>query len=102
MPTVEQAKNKLQSAVFEAKHRGDKVLRVIHGYGSTGVGGRLRPELRKMLSEMQAGGQIKGYVPGERWVRTDPAARRILDTFPYLKNDPDLGRGNEGITVVWV
>ena len=49
MPRLENAKVMLQDQINMARRTGIKVLKVIHGYGSSGTGGILRTELRKML-----------------------------------------------------
>jgi len=77
-----------------------KLLKVIHGYGSTGVGGDIRLAVQKRLQELVEVGQIRGCIFGENWSRTVSATWDLLHTQPELKNDPHLGRGNQGITVI--
>lgn len=77
-----------------------KLLKVIHGYGSTGVGGDIRLVVQKRLLELVEVGQIRGCIFGENWSRTVPATWDLLHIHPELKNDPHLGRSNQGITVI--
>jgi DNA-nicking Smr family endonuclease len=52
MPSVEQARARLQGEIHAAQQSGIKVLKVVHGYGSTGVGGDLRIALQSTLRQM--------------------------------------------------
>ena len=76
------------------------MLKIIHGYGSTGAGGDIRIAAQKRLYELAEAGQIRGFIFGENWAKSDEATWRLLQARQELKGDPDLGRGNEGITVV--
>lgn len=77
-----------------------KLLKVIHGYGSTGVGGDIRLAVQKRLHELVEVGQLRGCIFGENWSKSDEATWSLLHAHPELKSDPHLGRGNQGITVV--
>lgn len=100
MPTVEQASHRLVGELIRARAQGAKVVKLIHGYGSSGVGGRLRIGIRSVLAEQKKRGQIKEAVPGENWSIFDEGARRILDIYPDLSRDRDFERGNAGITIL--
>ena len=76
------------------------MLKIIHGYGSTGAGGDIRIAVQKRLYELAQAGQIVVCIFGENWAKSDDAAWRLLQARPELKSDPDLSRGNEGITIV--
>lgn len=75
-------------------------VKLIHGYGSSGAGGVLRVELQKELRKAVELGKIKKFVPGENWRISDETTWELLKRFPEWKNDSDLGRGNQGISVV--
>lgn len=76
------------------------MLKIVHGYGSTGAGGDIRIAVQKRLHELSRGGQIRGCIFGENWAKADEATWRLLRTQAELKSDPDLGRRNRGITIV--
>ncbi len=76
------------------------LLKIVHGYGSSGVGGDIRIAVQRRLHELAEGGQIRGCIFGENWSKTDDTAWRLLQAQPSVKNDPDLGRRNLGITIV--
>ena len=100
LPTIEQARARLQSEIHLAQSQGLKVLKIIHGYGSHGVGGELRIALQASLRSMAHSGEIHDCIYGEKWRTSDERSWELLKRMPDLKSDPDLGRGNRGITLV--
>lgn len=100
LPSVEQARARLNSELLVARQRGVKVLKVVHGYGSTGVGGELRIALQATLRQMAAHREIRDCIYGENWRTSDQRSWDLLKRLPELKSDSDLGRGNKGITIV--
>jgi len=102
MPTVQEALNRLDREIAGARQQKNSLLKIIHGYGSTGAGGDIRMAVQRRLHELVEGGQIRGCVFGENWSKTDNTTWRLLQTQSELKSDPDLGRRNQGITVVWL
>jgi len=100
MPTVEQARSRLIGELIRARAQGVKLVKLIHGYGSTGVGGKLQGGIRSSLADRKRRGEIKEAVPGENWGIFDEASRRILDLHPDLSRDSDFERGNAGVTIV--
>lgn len=100
MPTVEEARKRLHNELILAKRMGLCALKIIHGYGSSGTGGALRSALRQTLAQRLKDGKIRAFVPGEAWGIFDADSREMLDACPELSGDSDLGRGNNGITVI--
>jgi len=100
MPSVQEALQRLDKAIAIARQERHALLKVVHGYGSTGAGGDIRIAAQKRLHEMTECGQIRGSIFGENWSKTDEATWRLLQAQPELKNDPDLGRRNQGITII--
>lgn len=100
MPSVEQARARLQGEIQTARQSGIKVLKVVHGYGSTGVGGDLRIALQSTLRQMADRHEIRDCIYGENWRKSDERSWELLKQMPELKADVDLGRGNKGMTLV--
>ena len=100
MPTVEQARLRMQYELQSARRAGYKAVKLIHGYGSTGAGGALRLELQKDLRKAVQDGAIRASIPGENWRVSDETAWALLKRFPEWKKDSDLGRNNQGVSVV--
>ena len=100
MPSVDEARRLLKAEIERAKARGVGVLKVIHGYGSSGAGGALRGAIRKSLSLRRKEGVIQDFIHGENWSVFDERVVALIDRFPSLRRDQDLARSNEGVTIV--
>jgi len=100
MPTTHEALVRLSAELDAARREGCKMLKLVHGYGSTGAGGDIRTAVQRRLYEMAESGQIRGCIYGENWSKTDDQTWKLLTSHPELKQDSDLGRHNRGITIV--
>ena len=100
MPTVERARLLLEHELTTARGQGYKAVKIIHGYGSSGVGGALRSGLQATLRHAEQNGDIRAVIFGENWRVSDERAWELLKRFPEWKTDADLGRGNKGISIV--
>jgi hypothetical protein len=98
MPSVNEALQKLERDIARARRDKSVMLKIIHGYGSSGVGGEIRIAVQKRLHELAEAGEIRGCIFGEDWSKSSDESWRLLQSFPGLK-DPDLGRRNRGITI---
>ncbi len=99
-PSLEQARSRLRTALDVARRDRLPALKIIHGYGSHGVGGELRIGLQASLATWVRQGEIQAFIAGEEWGVSNQDAWQLLNRVPSLKRDPDLGRGNRGITIV--
>jgi hypothetical protein len=99
-PTADVALSRLKSELVRARAQNIKVVKLIHGYGSSGVGGILKTVVRRELERMKKRGTIKLYVPGESFEIFNADTIKILDSSKSIRNDRDLGRFNNGITMV--
>jgi hypothetical protein len=100
MPLVHEALSLLDRELTAARRQRTPILKIIHGYGSTGVGGDLRINIQKRLRELQEDGIIHSFIFGEDWSTSDTRTWALLKRHPELKFDLDLGRANRGITVI--
>ena len=100
MPTVCQARTRLIAELQIARRAGVAIVKIIHGYGSSGVGGDLRIALQATLRQMADRGEIRTCVFGENWRRGDEDAWALVNRFPDLKGDSDFDKRNNGITLV--
>jgi len=76
-----------------------RILKVIHGYGSSGVGGATRDTVRNWAYVNR--GKFRAVIHGEDYALLDPATdamRREAGGYP----DTDLSARNPGVTVIWV
>jgi hypothetical protein len=99
-PPVHEALERLERELGAALRDGASLLKIVHGYGSTGTGGDIRIAVQKRLREMLDAGEIRECIFGENWSKADDASWRLVKKLPALKTDPDLGHGNRGITIV--
>ncbi len=102
MPSVQEALQRLDREIAVARQEKIALLKIVHGYGSTGAGGDIRIAVQRRLRELVDAGGIGGCIFGENWSKTEDAVWRLLQKEPALKSDSDLGRRNRGITIVWL
>jgi hypothetical protein len=101
-PTLEEARRLVMEEIRRAKREGVKVLKVIHGYGSSGKGGTLCIGLRKSFRLRKKEGVIRDFVAGEDFSIFNETVLSILEAAPELRGDSDLNATNEGVTVIWL
>jgi DNA-nicking Smr family endonuclease len=65
MPTVQEALQRLDREITGARQQKHSLVKIIHGYGSTGAGGDIRIAVQRRLREMVEAGQISGCIFGE-------------------------------------
>lgn len=100
MPTVSEALQRLDRELALARQQKLSLLKLVHGYGSTGVGGDIRIGVQARLQELVRAGQIRGCIYGENWSKSDEVTWALLRENSALKADEHLGRRNPGITIV--
>ena len=99
-PVLEVALQKLVDGIEDAVKNNIQVLTLIHGYGSSGKGGRIRLECRKNLDFMKSKGLIRDYIAGENFTKKFGPAKMLLQRYPQLNMDSNFNKGNRGITLV--
>ena len=100
LPKVEQALERLERDLREAQACEAKVVRVIHGYGSSGRSGKIRDAVRRELGRKLARGEVKAVTPGENYSSTTNAGRDLLSRFTELKPTERSDSANPSITIV--
>ena len=100
-PSVDQALRWLSAELEAARKMNTPLIKLIHGYGSSGKGGRIRTASRRHLEEAAAQGPITAYLPGERFSIFDETARRAMQAYPQLRLDRDLDRENRVVTFIF-
>jgi DNA-nicking Smr family endonuclease len=99
-PSIASASSRLLDQLRLSRQQGFAAVKVIHGYGSHGVGGELRIATQGMLARMAQDGEIQSFVAGEDWRISDETTWRLIQRHRELKQDRDLGKGNKGISIV--
>jgi hypothetical protein len=100
MPQVEEARLRMQRELQIARQQGYAAVKLVHGYGSSGVGGTLRIELQNELRRMASTGVVQTFVAGENWRISDEKTWELLKRYPEWKKDSDVGKANKGISIV--
>jgi len=100
MPTTDQAPVRIAAALATGKRLGASAVKIIHGWGSTGQGGRMRTAARRDLALRQQKGQIRDFIPGEQFSIFNAATLQAFALCPQLRRDPDLDRHNIGVSIV--
>jgi hypothetical protein len=99
-PSVEQMRVHLERVLVAARYDRTSILKLIHGYGSSGVGGKLRVAVRTSLARYKKSAMIHDFIAGEDFRISNETTWTLLRTMPEMKQDRDLGRENKGITLV--
>jgi hypothetical protein len=102
LPTLDEARRLVIEEIKRAKREGVKVLKVIHGYGSSGKGGALCIGLRKSFALRKKEGVIKDFMAGEDFSIFNDTVLALLEAVPELRGDLDLNASNEGVSVLWL
>jgi len=102
LPALDEARRLVIEQIRRAQREGVNVLKVIHGYGSSGKGGMLCVGLRKSFRLRRKEGVIRDFVAGEDFSIFNATVLAMLEAVPGLRGDPDLNATNEGITILWL
>lgn len=99
MPLVEEAMDELvrMLSFYTGKQ---KVVKILHGYGSTGVGGAIKKATHRLLSQWRSSKRIMAYIPGEGFDLNSGYQEAIHTYKDLIRNDSDYGHSNDGITYV--
>jgi hypothetical protein len=100
MPTSQDAIRRITYNIRNGKTLGAAAIKLIHGYGSSGKGGKIRTEAHRYLEDQKRKGFIRDYIPGDRFSIFDPATRDAFRICDGLRHDPDLEGHNNGMTIV--
>ena len=89
----------LEMFIEESKREGETIIKILHGYGSHGVGGVLYSVVREKLTFLKKQKKITNFFGGGKWNLLDKETISAL-----LKDksviDEDLNKSNPGITIV--
>ena len=102
MQTCLMAVAQLEIEIDACKLGGFNALKVIHGYGSHGVGGEIKKSIHLRLKQMKAQKLIKEYIPCEKWTPNNPIRNMAVKCCDELLADSDLRMLNSGVTIVLI
>ncbi len=76
-----------------------RILKIIHGHGSSGRGGTSKEIVRNWAFRNLA--KFKSVINGENYGMFDSATQKMRSEIGQYA-DVDLGSANAGVTVIWV
>jgi hypothetical protein len=101
-PTVDTAMKYVEHGLARAKAYGYPVIKLIHGYGSSGSGGKIKTAVHRELNKYKTAGKIREFTAGENFTPFDSATQRILSACPDITRDRDYLKANHGITIILI
>ena len=99
-PPADIAISRLLSEIEVCHIANEKLLKVVHGYGASGVGGEIKKQMEIQLSHLKKEGKIYDYIKGECFCATHPKYEDLKVKYPELILDSDLSGLNSGITLI--
>jgi hypothetical protein len=100
-PTAEEALERLTSQVRAASEAGIRALIVIHGYGSSGSGGKIKWVVRDALENNYFSDRVDEYYFGEELALGSSGYQAVMKRRASLKQHLSQFKiGNAGMTVL--
>jgi len=99
-PNSDYALYLLDQEIKYSKAVGNRVIIVIHGYGSHGQGGVIKQRLKEYLPELKKKKIIEDYVLGENWGELNETRQKICRISPEAILNENLSSINSGVSVV--
>lgn len=84
-PTSDEALDQLTHYLRAVSEAQVRALVVIHGYGSSGVGGNIRRKIREALEQNYFADRVSDYYHGEDLIHQSSLYRELMKRRPALK-----------------
>ena len=101
-PPSDVAVANLEIAIDVFMKSDTRLIKVVHGYGSHGVGGEIKKLAHERLQILKKHKKILDFIPGEKFGEEQKSGEFIVNNFPELILDADLKNYNSGITLVFL
>ncbi len=102
-PYVNEALTRFNNELQLAKKQNISLLKIIHGYGSTGKGGKIKIVLHKKLKVLLANQIVKNVIAGELYSKSTNSAtcnQKLVNAYTALAETLHADKYNPGITFV--
>lgn len=99
-PNSDYAMYLLDEEIKYSKAVGNRVIIIIHGYGSHGCGGVIKQKLKEYLPILKKNKIIEDFVFGENWGELNPTKQLICKVCPEAILNENLSGINSGVSVV--
>ena len=98
--TVAEAIAQFLVEVDAYKMGGFKVMKVIHGYGSHGVGGAIKDAFLKKCQDLKNRKKIDDFICCDKWTEKNVVKKIAINYCPDLIADNELRLLNPGCSIV--
>jgi hypothetical protein len=100
-PIVDVAIARIQEEIDLHKKYGEQVIKIIHGYGSHGVGGKIKQQLDLLLPSWKKKKYIFDYIKGESFTFSTIQNKNFdSDLKDLLLEDCYFSSLNKGVTIL--
>jgi len=99
-PSIEEAMSTLDQELAGARVQGIRILKLIHGYGASGVGGGIKDSVHKRLNSLLQKRRIQAFTPAEEYSEMSNKDKSRMESLPQLKSSLKTDRQNPGVTYV--
>ncbi len=103
MPFVKEALERFDRELSSVQNRPVGLLKIIHGYGSSGKGGKIKIALHQKLKLMHNSQLIKSVIKGEVYSKSTKSKvyhKKLIERYPELLETLAADTYNLGITFV--
>ena len=100
MPLADEARSKLEEHIKKYSRSGIKVIKVIHGWGSSGTGGRIRDLVINRLRTKKQNGSIKHFYNCENAANSIDEYQTLLSLYPEFSEQFKKDRKNKGVSFI--
>lgn len=98
--TVKEAIAQFEMEVETYKFGGFKVMKVIHGYGSHGVGGAIKDAFLKKCQDLKNRHVIEDFTCCDKWIDKNVVKKIAINYCADLIADGELKLLNPGCSIV--
>lgn len=98
--TVNEALAKVEIEIERAKLAKQNLIKIIHGYGSSGTGGEIKRAVFILLNTLKKQKKITDFLPCEKFGFTHKNYKNLIKSYPYLLVDGNIKNLNPGATIV--
>ena len=92
--------HELEMRLAELRAQKKRLVFVIHGYGSSGVGGVTKSAVLAACRSMQEVGKIRLWISVDRLGPGTDLGRSLAAKYPFLKRSSHWNSGNEGASLI--
>ena len=100
--TVKEAVATVEIELERAKFAGKNVLKIVHGYGSSGTGGEIKKAVFLLLKTLKKHKKIIDFCPCEKFGFTQKNYNFLIKKYPNLLIDDNIKNLNSGATIVFL